>query len=88
MISMDSGNGHLAANYGVKVVSIWGVTHPFAGFAPFNQPATYALLPDLNQFPKIPTSIYGNRYPEGYENAAASISPKRIVEKIEAILKA
>ncbi len=88
MISMDSGNGHLAANYGVKVVSIWGVTHPFAGFAPFNQPATYALLPDLNQFPKIPTSIYGNRYPEGYENAAASISPKRIIEKIEAILKA
>ena len=35
MISMDSGNGHLAANYGVPVVSVWGVTHPCLGFAPF-----------------------------------------------------
>ena len=35
MLSMDSGNAHLAANYGVAVVSLWGATHPFAGFAPF-----------------------------------------------------
>src|SRR5690606_16458555 len=34
MVSMDSGNAHLAAMLGVKVVTIWGVTHPFAGFAP------------------------------------------------------
>ena len=87
MLSMDSGNGHLAANYGVKVLTIWGVTHPFAGFAPFNQPTGYALTPDLNQFPKIPTSIYGNTYPKGYERAAGSISPEQVVEKIEKILK-
>ena len=37
MISMDSANGHLAAMYGVKVLTIWGVTHPYAGFSPFNQ---------------------------------------------------
>lgn len=87
MISMDSGNGHLAANYGVKVLTIWGVTHPFAGFTPFNQPSSYSLLPNLNQFPKIPTSIYGNTYPEGYENAAGSILPEKVVEKVEEILK-
>lgn len=87
MLSMDSGNGHLAANYGVKVLTIWGVTHPFTGFAPFNQPIAYALTPDLNQFPKIPTSIYGNTYPKGYERAAGSISPEQVVEKIEKILK-
>ena len=46
MISMDSGNAHLAAMYGVKVITIWGVTHPFAGFAPFHQPKEYSLLPD------------------------------------------
>ena len=86
MLSMDSGNAHLAAMLGVKVVTIWGVTHPFAGFAPFNQPEDYALLADKNQFPKIPTSIYGNKYPKGYENAAGSISPKTIVDKIISIV--
>src|SRR5690606_36058137 len=37
MLSMDSGNAHMAAMLGVKVLTIWGVTHPFAGFAPFNR---------------------------------------------------
>ena len=32
---MDSANGHIAANYNVAVVSLWGLTHPFAGYAPF-----------------------------------------------------
>lgn len=86
MISMDSGNAHLAAMLGIKVVTIWGVTHPFAGFAPFNQPEDYALLADRNQFPKIPTSVYGNKYPQGYEHAAGSISPKTIIDKIKSII--
>lgn len=86
MLSMDSGNSHLAAMLGVKVVTVWGVTHPFAGFAPFNQPEDYALLADKNKFPKIPTSIYGNTYPQGYESAAGSISPKTIIDKIISIV--
>ena len=86
MLSMDSGNAHIAAMLGVKVVTIWGVTHPFAGFAPFNQPEDYALLPNKNQFPKVPTSVYGNKYPEGYEHAASSISPETIIEKIKSII--
>lgn len=86
MLSMDSGNAHLAAMMGIKVVTVWGVTHPFAGFAPFNQPADYALLADRNKFPKIPTSIYGNTYPKGYENAASSILPGIIIDKIKTII--
>lgn len=86
MLSMDSGNAHMAAMLGVKVVSIWGVTHPFAGFAPFKQPEDYALLSDRNQFPKIPTSVYGNKYPENYKEASRSISPETIIEKIKMIL--
>src|SRR5690606_32688430 len=46
MLSMDSGNAHVAAMLGVKTVTIWGVTHPFAGFAPFNQPKDFALMAD------------------------------------------
>jgi ADP-heptose:LPS heptosyltransferase len=83
MLSMDSGNAHLAAMLGVKVITIWGVTHPFAGFAPFNQPDDYALLADREKFPLIPTSVYGNKCPEGYENAAGSILPNTIIEKIK-----
>jgi ADP-heptose:LPS heptosyltransferase len=87
MLSMDSGNGHLAANFGVEVVSIWGVTHPYLGFYPFNQQSDNALLADRNKFPKIPTSVYGNKYPEGYEMAIESIAPNDIINKVEEILK-
>ena len=86
MLSMDSGNAHLAAIFGVKVVTIWGVTHPFAGFAPFYQPKEYALIPSLKKFPKIPTSVYGNTSSEAYLNAAASITTDQIITKIEGIL--
>lgn len=87
MVSMDSGNGHLAAMYGIQVLSIWGVTHPYAGFAPFNQPETNQLTADREKFPLIPTSIYGNKFPKGYENAIASITPETIFFKIKEILE-
>jgi ADP-heptose:LPS heptosyltransferase len=86
MLSMDSGNAHLAAMLGVKVITIWGVTHPYAGFSPFNQPLDYALVADRQAYPLIPTSIYGNKYPEGYENAAGSIAVSKIVSKVESII--
>lgn len=82
MLSMDSGNAHFAAMLGVKTVTIWGITHPFAGFAPFNQPLTNCMLPNLEKYPNIPCSIYGNKVCEGYENVMESISPKKVVNKI------
>lgn len=86
MVAMDSGNGHLAANYGVPVVTIWGVTHPYAGFAPINQPLENSLLPDREKFPLVPTSVYGNKCPDGYLNAINSITPKQVVKKVLEIL--
>lgn len=86
MLSMDSANAHVAAMLGVKTITIWGVTHPYAGFAPFNQPDDYALVPDRDQFPKIPTSVYGNTYPETYKDAAGSIAPETIINKIQSII--
>jgi ADP-heptose:LPS heptosyltransferase len=87
MISMDSGNGHLGAMYGIPIISLWGVTHPFAGFAPFGQPNDNSLLADNNKYTLIPTSIYGNNYPEEYENAMETIKPEEIVKKVESVLK-
>ncbi len=80
MLSMDSGNAHIAAMLGVKVVTLWGATHPFAGFAPFNQPMENALVSDRNLFPKLPTSVYGNKKVEGYEGAMRTITVDSIVK--------
>ena len=82
MLSMDSGNGHLAAMFGIPVITLWGVTHPFAGFVPFNQPIENQLTADREQYPLIPTSIYGNKFPEGYEDAIKTISPKTVLDTI------
>jgi len=87
MLSMDSGNGHLAVMYGVPVVTIWGVTHPYAGFVPFNQSEENQVLPNLEKFPLIPTSIYGNKYPEGYLACFDTISTNDIVNAIKKRLK-
>lgn len=83
MLAMDSGNAHMAAMLGVKTITIWGVTHPYAGFEPFNQPKDYALVANKDLFPKIPTSIFGNKYPENYKDAAGSISPETIISKVK-----
>lgn len=82
MVSMDSGNGHMAAMFGVPVVTIWGVTHPYAGFSPFGQAEENNILPDLITYDLIPTSIYGNKFPDGYENAMKSILPEVVIDKI------
>ncbi len=86
MLSMDSGNGHLAALFGVPVLTIWGATHPYAGFAPFNQPDENWILPDLKQFPQLPTSVYGNKTFEGFEKVWNTIKPDAVVEKILSLL--
>ncbi|UII77588.1 glycosyltransferase family 9 protein [Flagellimonas sp. HMM57] len=88
ILSMDSGNAHLAANYGIPVVTLWGVTHPFTGFYPFGQPMENALLSDRKLFPLIPTSVYGNKFPKGYEAAMETIAPEDVVKKIYQVLEA
>jgi len=82
MLSMDSGNGHLAAMYGIPVITLWGVTHPFAGFVPFGQTLENCLTADREKFPLLPTSIYGNKFPEGYEDSIKTISPQEIIDKL------
>ncbi|HCQ75948.1 MAG TPA: ADP-heptose--LPS heptosyltransferase RfaF, partial [Leeuwenhoekiella sp.] len=86
MLAMDSGNGHMAALFGVPVVTLWGVTHPYLGFAPYGQPEKNQLTADRKQFPAIPTSAYGNKVPEGYERALHSIQPETVLKRLSAIL--
>ncbi len=82
ILSMDSGNGHLAAMFGVPVYTIWGTTHPYAGFAPLGQTSEQQFIPDLKKFPQLPTSIYGNKTFENFEQVWETISPSTIVDKL------
>lgn len=87
MLSMDSGNAHLAANYGIPVITLWGLTHPFAGFAPFGQSKENLIMADRKKYPQIPTSVYGKKIPKGYENAMESISAGRVIKRVTDLLK-
>ncbi|NND88936.1 MAG: glycosyltransferase family 9 protein [Flavobacteriaceae bacterium] len=87
MVAMDSGNGHLAAAFGIPVLTLWGVTHPYAGFTPFQQPNAHQLISNRDQYPLIPTSVYGNKYPPSYENAMKSIPTELVINKIEELVK-
>ena len=80
MISMDSANMHLASLYGVPVVSIWGATHPYAGFYGWGQKETNAVQVDLYC---RPCSVFGNK--PGYRGdllCMTSISPVTIYNKV------
>jgi ADP-heptose:LPS heptosyltransferase len=82
MLSMDSGNAHLAAMLGIKTITLWGATHPYAGFAPFGQDLSNCLLPDLNKYPLLPSSVYGNKHVVGYEEVMRGILPETVVAKV------
>ena len=86
MLSMDSGNAHIAAMLGVKVITLWGATHPFAGFASFNQPLENCLTSDREQFPLLPTSVYGNKKVDGYEDVMRTISVEKVVASVQSQL--
>lgn len=86
MISMDSANGHMAANVGVPVITLWGSTHPYAGYQPLFQPFKNSFLPDYEQYPKLPSSIFGEREIRGYEEAMRSINQESILLRVKEIL--
>ena len=86
MLSMDSANGHLAANYNVPVISLWGLTHPFAGYAPFLSKPENELTSNRETYPMLPTSAYGNKTPKGYENIMRSIDVNDVILAINKVL--
>jgi ADP-heptose:LPS heptosyltransferase len=86
MLSMDSGNGHLAAMFGVDVITLWGATHPYAGFAPYGQTEDQQLLPDLKKYPLLPTSVYGNKKVKAYKNVMQDITPDEVFQKLKPYL--
>ena len=80
MLSMDSANMHWASLVGTRVVSLWGGTHPYAGFLGWNQKLEDCIQLDL---PCRPCSVYGNKPCFRGDYACMSgISPTQVVEKL------
>ena len=61
MLCMDSGNMHLAALSNVPVLSIWGATHPDAGFGPWGQGEKAILQISTDILTCRPCSVFGNK---------------------------
>lgn len=84
MVSMDSANMHLARLVNTPVVSLWGATHPYAGFYGWQQPIEWAVQTDL---PCRPCSVFGNKKCYRGDFACMQrITPKMVKEKIDLIL--
>ncbi len=80
MLSMDSAGMHLASLVGTKVVSVWGPTHPFAGFLGYGQSMENCVQVD---HPLRPNSVFGNK--PCFANGVTCIelvSVKMIADKI------
>lgn len=85
MVSMDSANMHLASLVGTPVVSVWGATHPYAGFMGWGQSLDRAVQTDLTC---RPCSIFGNKpCLRGDYACLTEIAAHQIVKKIESNLK-
>ena len=85
MLSMDSANMHLASLVGTRVVSIWGGTHPFAGFLGWNQKAEDCIQLDL---PCRPCSVYGKKACSRGDYACMNdITPEEIIGKLSPNLR-
>ena len=85
MLSMDSANMHLASLVGTRVVSVWGGTHPYAGFLGWNQKAEDCVQVDL---PCRPCSVYGNKPCFRGDYACMNgITPQHILDRLSPYLK-
>lgn len=80
MVTMDSANLHFASALGIPAISIWGATHPAAGFYGWRQhPDNVVQLP----LPCRPCSAYGQkkcRY--GDYRCLKGITAEMVLEKL------
>ncbi|MDE6266657.1 MAG: glycosyltransferase family 9 protein [Muribaculaceae bacterium] len=84
MVSMDSGNMHLASLVNTPVVSVWGATHPFCGFKGWHQRDC-----NMVQLPLTcrPCSVFGDKpCHRGDYFCLKGINPSKIVDKVKSVI--
>lgn len=84
LLCMDSANMHFASLVGTKVLSIWGATHPYAGFYGYHQNPDNAIQIDL---PCRPCSVFGQKPCfRGDWACMTQITPEMVVAKIKSVI--
>ncbi|MFP3832580.1 glycosyltransferase family 9 protein [Chryseobacterium sp. SIMBA_028] len=81
MISMDSANMHLASIVGTRCISIWGATHPYAGFLGFGQSEDDVI--QVKDLSCRPCSVFGDK--ECYRGDWACLEEFNIQKVIQAV---
>jgi ADP-heptose:LPS heptosyltransferase len=73
---------HIASLLGVKVVSVWGATHPSLGFSPLGNIKGVVKLND-NELGCQPCSVFGNKpCSRGDYACMEKIGIEKVLEKI------
>lgn len=81
MISMDSANMHLASLVGTRCVSVWGQTHPYAGFLGFGQSEEDVV--QVKDLTCRPCSVFGDKECfRGDWACMGELNIQKIVDKI------
>lgn len=81
MLSMDSANMHLASLVNTPVLSIWGATHPYAGFMGYGQSSENAI--QLDNLDCRPCSVFGNKpCLRGDYACLNGITPQHVVDRV------
>ena len=84
MLAMDSSNMHMASLCGTPVVSVWGATHPAAGFMGWGQKPDDCIQLDM---PCRPCSIYGKKEcMYGDYRCMTGIDPDTVFAKVKKYL--
>lgn len=85
MLSMDSSGMHMASLAGTRSLSIWGATHPYAGFLAYGQSEDDCIQVEHTS---RPSSVYGNKpcLCDGIE-AIDLVTVDMVVEKIKQATK-
>ncbi|GGK12353.1 glycosyltransferase family 9 protein [Parabacteroides faecis] len=85
LLCMDSANMHFASLVGTKVISVWGATHPYAGFYGYHQNPKNAVQLDL---PCRPCSVFGQKPCfRGDWACMTQITPEMVIAKVDGLLK-
>ena len=82
MISMDSANMHLASLVGTRCISVWGSTHPYAGFLGYGQSENDVV--HIKDLTCRPCSVFGDK--KCYRGDWAclhEINIQQVIDKIE-----
>ncbi|MEG2728773.1 MAG: glycosyltransferase family 9 protein [Mucinivorans sp.] len=85
MLSMDSSAMHMSSLLGVRVVSVWGATHPYAGFLGLGQSLSDVV--QVDSLPCRPCSVYGHKpCMRGDWACMQQITPEVIVSRLVSLL--